>query len=413
MIKKFPWQLVIICIASILVFFPTRSTYFFQDDWTFLSQVIDQPFLNIFQYHERSIYRPVGQQFFFWVAYRLFGLDAIGFHDLGLLIHVINITLLWVLLRGYRNPRFFAILWYAVHPLHFVALNWLTQLDLELAVTFSLLALVTIESSKTRWRYWLGFLLYLSALFSHEIALFLPLALIIWQRRFYGLWLIAGAGVIAGKYLVNPFPLDEDYQLAITIREWTSQLRWYGLRATGIVEGVRGYGLNVFIGSMALAIALVSLFRKAVCSGLALFFIGILPVLGLSRHPLASYGVVGLLFLTIQLARSSKTMLTFKNGLLALGIILSASVIVWTVRLTHWTTSRGDLSRSITARFPIDVATRVRVLHITSGSPLTTKEIYIATLEGNQFRVLLSRNDMLVTFDVFSEKPKDALEIHL
>ena len=178
------WQLGIILFAAAVLFSPTLSTYFSQDDWVFLSHTYKQPFVKIFDHHSEAFYRPVGQQLFFWTGSRLFGLDAGSFHLLAILVHLINIMLLWTLFRYFeisKYTQFLLLIFYAVNPAHFVALNWLTQVDIEIAVGFALASMYLLRSdlSVRQGRTLLGvakgigaLLLFLFGVLSHEVVVF-------------------------------------------------------------------------------------------------------------------------------------------------------------------------------------------------------------------------------------------------
>ena len=144
----------------------------------------------------------------------MFGLDAGGFHLLGLSIHLLNIILLWKLLR---NKNFILLLFYAVNPAHFVALNWLTQIDIEIAVGFGLASIYLLRPGLAKQGQ--AFLLYLFGILSHEVVVFLPVVWWIWfkQKRIAVIGLIAGLSLIGAKFLANPFSSNADYTVSTNI----------------------------------------------------------------------------------------------------------------------------------------------------------------------------------------------------
>src|SRR3990167_1437369 len=131
----------IIVVASVFVFFPTTKTYFSQDDWVFLSHVYKQPFSSAWRYYPEAFYRPIGQQLFFFLNSRFFGLNPFGYHLVALGIHAFNVFLLArILLRhsgaslraieshknGVRTLSVLLLLsFYALHQIHLIAFNWL------------------------------------------------------------------------------------------------------------------------------------------------------------------------------------------------------------------------------------------------------------------------------------------------
>ena len=120
--SKLGWA--ILTFVVLVVFSPTLFTYFSQDDWAFLSHVYKQPFLSVFRHYSEAFYRPIGQQLFFFLGSRLFGLEAQGFHLIGLGIHLLNVWLLGKVMNIWthdRRVKYFLLIFYAVNPAHFVA----------------------------------------------------------------------------------------------------------------------------------------------------------------------------------------------------------------------------------------------------------------------------------------------------
>lgn len=413
-----------IFIAAILVFWPVTKTYFLQDDWRFLSLVMNRPWWNIFIYYPQAIYRPVGQQLFFWIGSRLFGLNPVGFHLLSLSIHLINIYLLWRVIGNFsarfaesRRARFAATLWYAISPIHLISLNWLTQVDLELAVTFSLSAIILSFKTDLTKRL-LGLVVYVFSLLSHEVALFLPAAILLISRRFsrtnitfYVFWLIIGVLILAIKYLINPFPLDEDYRVAWSFSQWLRQLGWYWWRSLGIIEGIRVYPFQVIIATGVLASVFIIKFRKTILPASIIYFLGVLPVMGLSSHSLAAYGTIGLALMTIWLGRNSLNNF-LADWIYAPVVLIMAMVISWSALGSHWTTKRGEISRSVTEKL-LTLTPSSQSIHVVSENNQINKEVYFATLEGVQLKVLFRDPKLEVSFEAFNPQPAAARQIIL
>lgn len=381
--------LLAILIFAFFVFTPTFATYFSQDDWVFLSHTYKQPFSNIFKYYPEAFYRPIGQQLFFWIGTVLFGLDASGFHFLAFLIHVINILLLWKLLKS-RSARFLLVTLYAVHPLHFVALNWLTQTDLEIAVLFSLLTI----------RFWrktvVALPCFLAALLSHETAAVVPVFLIMHDLKVKGssfvksaLFFIVAIFTLIAKYAANPFPFKADYAMKIDLFTSISTVKWYILRVLFLPEGVRLFPLWIQICSIVSLICIVLFFRFSLIRPLVIFSIGLAPVLFLSSHSFSVYALIPLLFFVLELDRVLRrnTSMTFMFAI-SFALILTSFFIIRSAYSSHWTTTRGRVSQSLMSVYASLDDQKKGQLKRQTLTPDNNYEVFFSTMKGRQFFVL-------------------------
>ncbi len=135
----------------------------------------------------------------FWLEYRLWGLNPLGYHATNILLHALSALLLWAILRRLAVPgAWLAAALFALHPVHVESVAWVTERKNVLSGLFYLAALLTwlrvappAPSPGRRWggRRWgayaLTLLLFLLALFSKTVTCSLPavLLLILWWRR--------------------------------------------------------------------------------------------------------------------------------------------------------------------------------------------------------------------------------------
>ena len=114
-------------------------------------QVFENPYIRSFHYLKQifttnvmsfrggvtNYYRPM-MTFGYLVCYKLFGLQAYGFHLVSLLLHVLVVCLVFVLterLTGDRVWAFVAGALFALHPVHTEAVDWIAAVT-DLEVTF-------------------------------------------------------------------------------------------------------------------------------------------------------------------------------------------------------------------------------------------------------------------------------------
>jgi len=119
----------------------------------------------------------------FWVQYRLWGDDPLGYHITNISLHAVNACLLWLLLgRLSVSGAFLAAAVFALHPVHVESVAWVTELKNVLSGMFSLLTLlVWVRFIKTRqWQsYTLTLFLFLCGMLSKTAVVTLPLVLLL------------------------------------------------------------------------------------------------------------------------------------------------------------------------------------------------------------------------------------------
>jgi tetratricopeptide (TPR) repeat protein len=133
----------------------------------------------------------------FWLQYRLWGDQPVGYHLVNVLLHALNAVLLWRLLRRVDLPAaWLAAAIFAVHPVHVQSVAWISELKNVLSGFFFLAsALVMVQyfdpesREQTAWQrrltYVAGLLLFVCALLSKTATCLLPaaLALVLWWKR--------------------------------------------------------------------------------------------------------------------------------------------------------------------------------------------------------------------------------------
>ena len=195
----------------------------------------------------------------FWLEHKLWGLDPFGYHVVNVLLHMVNVLLLWWLFRCLRVPGAWAIAAvFALHPIHVESVAWIMgRKDLLSGLLYLASALCWIRSTdgfdNSRhdsrkppvpnndqvWRRWppdgvrrpglylAALALFAAAMLSKSVAVTLPVAfaILLWWKnervtwtdawRIAPMFLVAFCIAVADlSYYTSRRELDFDYGLA-------------------------------------------------------------------------------------------------------------------------------------------------------------------------------------------------------
>ncbi|HMB94405.1 MAG TPA: hypothetical protein VKK61_00025, partial [Tepidisphaeraceae bacterium] len=121
----------------------------------------------------------------FWIEYRFWQLDPLGYHITNVAIHAANALLLWLLLRRLQIPgAWLAAAIFAVHPVNVESVAWISERKNCLAMLFTLLSMIAyFEESKKA--YAASLILFICAMLSKTVVAPVPavLLVIIWWKR--------------------------------------------------------------------------------------------------------------------------------------------------------------------------------------------------------------------------------------
>jgi protein O-mannosyl-transferase len=124
-----------------------------------------------------------------WLEWQQWGKSPFGYHLVNVLLHAINVILVWQILRRLKIPgAWMAALVFAIHPVNVATVAWISEQKNTLSMLFFLIAILFYLKfdEALRWG-WYGFSLmaFLLALFSKTAVVMLPVVLLgcVWWLR--------------------------------------------------------------------------------------------------------------------------------------------------------------------------------------------------------------------------------------
>ena len=125
----------------------------------------------------------------FWIEYQIWGAKPYGYHLINIILHAINVLLLWILLRRLAIPgALLAAAIFALHPVHVESVAWITERKNVLSAMFYLIAFLyymKFEENGHRKDYIVSLIIFVCALLSKTITVSLPIAILLylyWKR---------------------------------------------------------------------------------------------------------------------------------------------------------------------------------------------------------------------------------------
>ncbi|HKB43192.1 MAG TPA: hypothetical protein VKC90_02345, partial [Chitinophagaceae bacterium] len=179
--------LFIILLIALIAFLPALKAGFVWDDKNYIQNNPGLHSINlkeIFSSYVLGNYHPL-TMLSLAIEYHFWGLNEAGYHIINVLLHLLNVILVFYaifLLSNKTGVALIAALLFGIHPLHVESIAWASELK-DLLYTFFFLAsyifyLKYIKSNKNKFLFY-ALLLFMFSLLSKAMAVSLPLLLLL------------------------------------------------------------------------------------------------------------------------------------------------------------------------------------------------------------------------------------------
>ena len=189
------WKaILIIILATWIVWFPTLGAGFASDDWWMLYVILNRDmFWRLLQPWAWGVWRPLSHHLYFDLLYSLFGLNPLPFHILNLSLHTLNALLvgwIWLKLSGERYGAMTAGLFYSLHLAHLDTRMWVfgnTDIMSTLGFLGAFGSYLQFRTAGRSRRWWMiaAVLSFIGAMVSKENVIVLPVVLLLYDLVFH------------------------------------------------------------------------------------------------------------------------------------------------------------------------------------------------------------------------------------
>ncbi len=397
---------IILALVVFKLYQPSFSSYFFQDDWFSLriSQVNTfADFGKMFLPRSDVIYyRPIGMQLPYFFLQNFFGLNPLPFHILTFITHLVNILLVYFLVKLLTGKKFaslFAAFLYGTSLVHYTPFFWSATYAFVLGPTaFFLTYICFLIFLRKKKKKYLAFSLisFTLGLLTNEIIIVLPLIfllqILIFEKNKKTLvyltpYILLGLTLFLIRLVIYPPPLTGSYHIGFG-KYLFNNLEGYLLWSLNWPEEIKAQLVNFHtinpqflsefpayvrsfsFNSLTIILFLIILptlliirqkkFRLFIYAifGIIWFLLSLAPVIFFSQHTFSYYlpvALIGLLLPAGLLLDSFLKSIPQKYSLISLLIIvLVCSSWVFSTKMgidfndkIHWVPRRAKISKSL------------------------------------------------------------------
>lgn len=445
----------LIVLVGLIIYKDLWQVYFFQDDWLFLRLVKNTSWSEIWQFliplPAVQFYRPLSVQIYYFIMWRQFGLNALGYHILPVIFYAGSMILFFKLTKYFLQSqilRYAAGFLLATSAIFYDSLNWVANFSyLVLLYIFLLIFYWYFKFSSSLMKDLILSLLFLTGLLVNEFILIAPFILLLYEwfisqrvkshSRFY----LTVAGLILAYSIFRiGFPSDaSDYPLKFG-SNIIHAYRWLGFFLLNWPETIKDYFKNILIldkrfiqtffpqtASFILNSVIFIIFagsslikflinnkngkvtwqtKKLLIWLLSGIVIGFAPIILIPTHVAPHRAGISLVFLILFIfvlweksARQNKPSLIVY--LLCFTWLLASVAAILINQRTHWISRRSEISRQWQQKFiRLNLKTATQTIYI----PTDNLDLIYGLGRGEAVKVWLNNSDVRI---IFSHPPKE------
>jgi hypothetical protein len=352
--------LAFLSVAVVVCFFPLLTYFFAQDDFILMHTAVRDGWGAVTDFFAATPghFRPLTKAVYFGVMYRVFGLNAAPFHVVSILVHLVNVLLLFALLRRFRVTTTAALITttlFALSVAYFHVIAWISCIQQLLGLSFLLASLIWgvdyLRTGSER-RMWASIAVYILALCSVEQSFGVPVILLSysvllgegnssWSRLRKASGQLVAHGALMLTYLLfigvwKTAPSDGFYAFSFganvpvnlaTYLGW--MLHFEVALPSHMAVGRVAWQLSHVLLALLVLYQLVRRRGRETLFALVFFISTIFPTLFLSNHTFYLHTYIpafGILYLIALLTEDVLALRPLRGGIARIGVLIAVLV---------------------------------------------------------------------------------------
>lgn len=411
--KKDLLVLLFLSFVTCLVYFKSLNVFFAQDDFILISEFSQNSLFvdlgNVIGAPKVTHWRPV-QNLYYFIAGNIFCKNYLGYHLITFLLHIISAFFIYkfsINLLHKKSASFFCALIYAISPVHFVSLSWISGNAVLIGFFFYIISLNLYVKKNSS-----ALLFYFLSLLASEAFFFASLTFWFWDYLMVKklskkgfLFILSSLFFIFYKFLfLTPASTFEVYQLDLSF-SIIRTVKYYFLRVFGFAESS-----GDLFASLILVFVLLMLFvvfiknfrhhKSIIFFPLGITISGLFPFIILKDHVSAHYMSLSLFGFSLMCATAY---LNFNRRVQMALVVTFAILFSYSVNLSY--NNNWVIKRALIAKSYIDKVRAANLAENSSilfaGDDLNVSEAYYSLGGGEAFGLFFKDKNYKVCFDVF------------